>query len=104
MAVFVHMRERLDSDAESGEYEMVTLNKFLVVCAIGCFACPAYAYVGPGLGAGVIASILGVLGAGALAVFSLVYYPFKRLIRKRQLAKELEAESRNSLASPAEGK
>jgi ATP/ADP translocase len=81
---------------------MLTWAKVLMVVAIGFVANPAYSYVGPGLGAGVIASILGVIGAGFLALFSLVYYPFKRLIKKRKLAKELELESREPVGPAVE--
>lgn len=41
----------------------------------------AYAYVGPGLGAGLIATIFGILGAIFLALMSIVWYPVKRLLR-----------------------
>lgn len=44
---------------------------------------PAMAYVGPGLGAGAIGALLGVVGAIFLALFAVVYYPVKRLMRSR---------------------
>ncbi len=42
----------------------------------------AHAYVGPGLGAGTIALILGFILSVLLALFAVVWYPIKRL-RKR---------------------
>jgi len=45
------------------------------------FAAPAEAYIGPGLGAGVISAVLGVLAAIAMAFVAVLWYPFKRLIR-----------------------
>lgn len=42
----------------------------------------ASAYVGPGLGAGTIGVILGVLGSIVIALFALLWYPFKRLLKK----------------------
>ena len=42
----------------------------------------AYAYIGPGLGVGVIATVLGILGSIILAVFAVVWYPLKRLFKK----------------------
>lgn len=45
------------------------------------FSTPAYAYIGPGLGAGAIATILGVLLAILMLVVGVVWYPLKRLIR-----------------------
>lgn len=38
------------------------------------------AYVGPGLGFGAIAAILGVIFSVCLAVFALIWYPIKRVL------------------------
>ena len=48
----------------------------------------AHAYVGPGLSAGAIGAVLGVIGAILLAIFAVVYYPVKRALRKWKGAKE----------------
>lgn len=40
------------------------------------------AYVGPGLGAGTITVLLGILGSIFVAIFAFLWYPFKRLIKK----------------------
>lgn len=45
---------------------------------------PAFAYIGPGLGAGTIAVVFGVLASLFLALFAILWYPVKRLIRKRK--------------------
>jgi hypothetical protein len=45
------------------------------------FSSPAYAYIGPGLGAGALATILGVLLAILMLIVGIVWYPLKRLIR-----------------------
>ena len=44
----------------------------------------AQAYVGPGLGAGAIGAVLGIVGAVLLALFSLIYYPIKRVLGRRK--------------------
>jgi hypothetical protein len=46
----------------------------------------AHAYVGPGLGAGALGAVVGVIGAVLLALFSIVYYPIKRAMRRRKTA------------------
>lgn len=46
----------------------------------------AHAYIGPGLGAGAIAAALGVVGSIFLALFAVIYYPIKRMRRKRRAA------------------
>lgn len=42
----------------------------------------AEAYIGPGLGAGVIATVLGILASIFLALVAIVWYPLKRLHRR----------------------
>lgn len=44
----------------------------------------AYAYVGPGLGAGTIGVILGILVSVLLAIFAIFWYPLKRLFKKKK--------------------
>ncbi|MEJ8573163.1 hypothetical protein [Microbaculum marinum] len=46
----------------------------------------AHAYIGPGAGAGTIAVVLGVLASIAMAFAAIVWYPIKRLVRKRKVA------------------
>lgn len=46
----------------------------------------AHAYIGPGLGAGAIAAALGVVGSIFLALFAVIYYPIKRLRKKKRAA------------------
>jgi cellobiose-specific phosphotransferase system component IIC len=41
-----------------------------------------FAYVGPGLGGGFIAAVAGVLISIFLALFAILWYPFKKLIQK----------------------
>lgn len=48
----------------------------------------AHAYVGPGLGAGALAIVLAVVASACLAVFAVVWYPLKRLMKKRRAAVE----------------
>lgn len=43
----------------------------------------AYAYVGPGLGLGVIGAIFGAILAVLLAVVGVIWYPVKRLLKKK---------------------
>jgi hypothetical protein len=48
----------------------------------------AHAYVGPGVGAGTIAIVLGILSAIFLAFVGIIWYPIKRLIKGRKVSKE----------------
>ena len=40
------------------------------------------AYTGPGLGAGIVATVLGVIASFFIAIFATIWYPVKRLIRR----------------------
>ena len=42
----------------------------------------AFAYIGPGLGVGAIAAIVGIFVAICVAVFSMIYFPIKKVIVK----------------------
>ncbi len=44
----------------------------------------AHAYIGPGVGAGAIAAVLGVLGSIFLAIVAVLYYPIKRMMKGRK--------------------
>jgi hypothetical protein len=43
----------------------------------------AHAYVGPGLGLGVIGAILGAVLTVILAIAGVVWYPIKRMLKKK---------------------
>jgi len=64
-------------------YGEATMKTILYVFAslFFIFSSPAYAYIGPGLGAGALATVLGVLLAVLMLIVGIVWYPLKRLIR-----------------------
>jgi uncharacterized membrane protein len=45
---------------------------------------PAAAYVGPGVGLSAIGSLIALIGAIVVAIFGFLWYPLKRLMRKKQ--------------------
>lgn len=55
---------------------------FYVLIILLCFANNVFAYVGPGVGLGVIGSIFGIFAAIFLAIIGVFWYPLKRLIKK----------------------
>ena len=51
---------------------------------------PLFAYIGPGMGGGVIAAIFGIIAAFFLGLWGILYYPIKRAFknkRKKKLSK-----------------
>ncbi|MBI1248332.1 hypothetical protein GC197_10905 [bacterium] len=45
------------------------------------FVSPILGYLGPGLSAGAVAVVLGIVGSIFLALFAVVWYPLKRLLQ-----------------------
>ena len=58
------------------------LKHLLAALLVLIIPAPAWAYMGPGLGMGAVMTSLGVIGAILLGLFSILWYPAKRLIRR----------------------
>ena len=48
----------------------------------------SFAYLGPGMGGGVIAATLGIVVAIFAALFGLIWFPVKRLLKKQKERKQ----------------
>ena len=48
----------------------------------------SFAYLGPGVGGGAIAATIGIIVAIFAALFGLIWFPVKRLLKKRREKKE----------------
>ena len=64
----------------------------LTFIALIFYSSNALGYVGPGLGLGFIASILGLLFSFFVLIFAFLWFPIKRLINKK---KKLEKNKSN---------
>jgi hypothetical protein len=51
------------------------------------FSIPSYAYLGPGMGGGVIAAIIGFFIAILLGLWGILYFPLKRALKRRKRKK-----------------
>jgi len=47
----------------------------------------SFAYLGPGVGGGVIAATIGVIVVIIAALFGLIWFPVKRLLKKKKREK-----------------
>lgn len=56
---------------------------------------PAYAYIGPGMGGGVIAAIIGFFAAVLIGLWGILFYPIKRALKRRKNRKIFLKESDN---------
>lgn len=54
------------------------------ILALALYPVAALAYIGPGVGAGAFGAIIGVIGSIFLAIFAIVWYPIKRLIKGKK--------------------
>ena len=60
------------------------MNKSILFISLFLISLPSYAYIGPGMGGGVIAAIVGFFGAVLLGLWGILYYPIKRALKKRK--------------------
>jgi len=60
------------------------MNKINLIIALLLINSSVFAYLGPGMGGGIIAAVLGVVGAVILALFGILYYPIKRMLKNRK--------------------
>ena len=80
------------------------MKRLAVAVFLLSLATSAEAYVGPGMGLGVVAAVVGFLTAILLAVAGLVWYPVKRMLRgKRPPAPAGAAEVRAGAAQGPQG-
>ena len=70
-------------------YRLVLLNFLFLFITTS-----SYAYLGPGVGGGVIAATIGIIFAICAAIFGLIWFPVKRLIKKR---KEIKDKNQNKI-------
>lgn len=54
----------------------------------------AFAYIGPGAGLGAIGTLIALIGALLFIIIGFIWYPLKRLFRKRQA--RVESSARNN--------
>ncbi|MCG6942109.1 MAG: hypothetical protein LJE69_12770 [Thiohalocapsa sp.] len=81
---------------------MSARNLILALLPLGLLTtAPAQAYIGPGAGAGTIAVVLGILASVVMAFFAVLWYPVKRVFKKRRSARaaavaQTDAQSRDN--------
>lgn len=60
------------------------MNKIHIIIIVFMLISPMYAYIGPGMSGGLIATILGILLSILLSIFGILYYPIKRFLKNRK--------------------
>ena len=65
------------------------MNESLMIFFIFSSANSLLAYIGPGMGGGVVAAIFGLIAAFFLGLWGILYYPIKRALKNRKKKKIL---------------
>jgi cbb3-type cytochrome oxidase subunit 3 len=60
------------------------MNKSILFLFLFFISLPSYAYIGPGMGGGVIAAIIAFFAAVLLGLWGILYYPIKRALKNRK--------------------
>ena len=55
-----------------------------------------FAYIGPGMGGGVIAAIFGIIAAFFLGLWGILYYPIKRAFKNKKKKNTLSKNNVNN--------
>ena len=71
------------------------MNKSILFFSLFLISMPSFAYVGPGMGGGAIAAIIGFFAAILLGLWGILYYPIKRALKNRKEKKMSSKESSN---------
>ncbi len=71
------------------------MNKPILCLSLFLISMPSYAYLGPGLGGGAIAAVIGFFAAIFLALWGILYYPIKRAFKNKKEKKIASKESKN---------
>ena len=71
------------------------MNKSILFLSLCLISFPSYAYIGPGMGGGAIAAIIGFFAAILLGLWGILYYPIKRALKNRKDKKKSLKESAN---------
>ena len=71
------------------------MNKSILFLSLFLISLPSYAYLGPGMGGGAIAAVIGFFAAILLGLWGILYYPIKRALKNRKDKEELSKNSNN---------
>ena len=72
------------------------MTEFIFISIILFNMSPLFAYIGPGMGGGVIAAIFGIIAAFFLGLWGILYYPIKRAFKNKKKKNTLSKNNNNS--------
>ena len=60
---------------------------FISLIILLIFPTTSFAYLGPGIGIGILAATLGIIIAILAAIFGMIWFPVKKLLKKKKRKK-----------------
>tara|TARA_X000001036_G_scaffold397628_1_gene399972 strand:+ start:2979 stop:3203 length:225 start_codon:yes stop_codon:yes gene_type:complete len=60
------------------------MNKLILFLSLNIFITPVFAYIGPGMGGGVVVAVLAFVAAMLIGFWGILYYPIKRALKNRK--------------------
>ena len=72
------------------------MTEYIFISLIFSNLSPIFAYLGPGMGGGVIAAIFGIIAAFFLGLWGILYYPIKRAFKSKKKKKTLSKKKNNN--------
>ena len=72
------------------------MTESIFISIIFSYLSPLFAYIGPGMGGGVIAAIFGIIAAFFLGLWGILYYPIKRAFKNKKKKNTLSKNKNNS--------
>jgi hypothetical protein len=73
-----------------------SLKKIFLISILVLIENTAFAYIGPGMTGGVFAATIGIIVAIFAVLFGLIWFPIKRLLKRRKEQKVLESDKSNN--------
>lgn len=64
------------------------MNKIILFITYLTASIPSFAYIGPGMGGGVILAIIGFFIAFFIGLWGILYYPIKRALKRKNQKKD----------------
>ncbi|MDA9112728.1 hypothetical protein N9J91_03445 [Gammaproteobacteria bacterium] len=72
------------------------MNRFIIFSSLILVSIPSDAYIGPGMGGGIVIAIIGFFAGIFLALWGILYYPIKRYLKNRREKKVSSKETESN--------
>lgn len=74
----------MSTERERSAFALSYVCRAVFFCMAVLSSAPVFAYIGPGAGLSIVGSIVAVLAAIVVAIFGFVWFPIRRLLKRRK--------------------